>query len=75
MLYIDMSLMIPLLATGYLITIYVLLTLAQRVQRSPRYFTNPIKNALATRFPAESESKVNQVKGWSQRSQRESPPA
>lgn len=40
MIYHDMPVIIPVLATAYLLTVYVLLILAEKTARSSRYIAN-----------------------------------
>lgn len=53
MVYNDMPIIIPLLATGYLLTIYLLLMLAQWTMKSSRYAANSISDAYAPPLPSE----------------------
>lgn len=45
MAYNDMPVIIPLLATGYLLTIYLLLILAQRTTKNSRYAANSLSES------------------------------
>jgi hypothetical protein len=48
--YIDMPLIIPILAGGYLLTIYVLLILAERIAKGGRYVAS--ENAGSLPYPS-----------------------
>lgn len=65
MIYNDMPVIIPLLATGYLLTIYLLLTLAQRTIKSSGYATQAMTDTYAPYVPTESSSPTDEVKRWS----------
>lgn len=45
MIYTDMPIIIPVLATIYLLTIYLLLTVAQRKLNNSRYFAKSLTDA------------------------------
>ena len=47
MAYNDTAVIIPLLAAGYLLAIYLLLMLAQRTIKGSRYTTNSLRDAYA----------------------------
>ena len=53
MTYGDMPVIIPLLATGYLLTIYLLLILAQRTPKKPPQVLSP---KVVTPFPSLQET-------------------
>lgn len=70
MIYSDMPVIIPLLATGYLLTIYLLLTLAQRTLKSSSYIANSLTDAYAPYLSTEQASQIDEVERWSLRLQR-----
>jgi hypothetical protein len=55
MIYNVMPIIIPLLATGYLLTIYLLLMLAEWTMKSSRYVANSISDAYAPSLSSEEE--------------------
>lgn len=55
MVYTDMPIIIPLLATGYLFTIYLLLMLAEWTMKSSRYVANSMSDAYAPSLSSEEE--------------------
>jgi hypothetical protein len=61
----DMPVIIPLLATGYLLTIYLLLMLAQRTTKGSRYVANSAVDAYAPYVATEQSSKTDEVERWS----------
>lgn len=63
----DMPIIIPLLATGYLLTIYLLLMLAQWTMKSSRYVANSMNDAYAPYLPTEDTASKNDVKRLSLR--------
>ncbi|HEY9597891.1 MAG TPA: hypothetical protein V6D33_09490 [Cyanophyceae cyanobacterium] len=65
MIYNDMPVIIPLLATGYLLTIYLLLTLAQRTLKSSGYVAHSMTDSYAPYEPTESSVSTDEVKRWS----------
>ncbi|HEY9649662.1 MAG TPA: hypothetical protein V6C95_03295, partial [Coleofasciculaceae cyanobacterium] len=65
MIYNDMPVIIPLLATGYLLTIYLLLTLAQRTLKSSGYAAHSMTDSYASYGPIESSVSTDEVKRWS----------
>lgn len=65
MIYIDMPVIIPVLATGYLLTIYLLLTLAQRTIKNSRYVDNSLTDAYAPYVSIEQIPPTDEVEGWS----------
>jgi hypothetical protein len=69
MVYNDMPVIIPLLATGYLLTIYLLLMLAQWTMKSSRYVGNSLSDAYAPYLPEDVPQK-DDVERWSLRVQR-----
>jgi hypothetical protein len=60
----DMPVIIPLLATGYLLTIYLLLTLAQRTTKGSRYVANSGVDAYAPYVGTGQSSKTDEVARW-----------
>lgn len=68
MVYNDMPVIIPLLATGYLLTIYLLLMLAQWTMKSSRYVANSLSDAYAPYLPEDVPQK-DHVERWSIRVQ------
>jgi hypothetical protein len=64
MVYNDMPVIIPLLATGYLLTIYLLLMLAQWTMKNSRYAGNSLSDAYASYLPTEEASQKDQVERW-----------
>lgn len=67
MAYNDMPVIIPLLATGYLLTIYLLLILAQWTMKSSRYAANSLSDAYAPYLSTEDASQKDEVERWSLR--------
>lgn len=67
MVYNDMPIIIPLLATGYLLTIYLLLMLAQWTMKSSRYVANSMSDVYAPSLPSEEEVSQKEVERWSWR--------
>ncbi len=67
MVYNDMPIIIPLLATGYLLTIYLLLVLAQWTMKSSRYAANSMSDAYAPYLPTQEARQKNEVERWSLR--------
>lgn len=65
MIYMDMPVIIPLLATGYLLAIYLLLTLAQRTIKNSRYVDNSLTDAYAPFVSTEQTPQTDEVEGWS----------
>ncbi len=70
MTYNDMPVIIPLLATGYLLTIYLLLILAQRTIKSSRYVADSLTDAYASYVPTEQATHSDGVEQWSRTLQR-----
>lgn len=60
MIYNDMPVIIPLLATGYLLAIYLLLMLAQRAIDKSQYMANSVTDAY-TNLSTEQISQVSEV--------------
>lgn len=56
MIYTDMPVIIPALATIYLLTIYLLLILAQKTIKSTRYLADSLTDAYAPYVSTESTS-------------------
>ncbi|MEQ8995888.1 MAG: hypothetical protein RID53_05195 [Coleofasciculus sp. B1-GNL1-01] len=48
MIYTDMPLIIPVLATVYLVAIYLLLMVAQRTKKSSQYLASSLTDVYAT---------------------------
>ncbi len=67
MTYSTMPVIIPLLATGYLLTIYLLLMLAQRTLKNSRYVANSVTDAYASYMPAEPIRQADELERWSLR--------
>lgn len=63
--YMDMPVIIPLLATGYLLTIYLLLTLAQRTIKNSRYVDNSLTDAYTPFVSIEQTPQTDELEGWS----------
>ncbi len=61
MTYNDMPVIIPLLATGYLLTIYLLLILAQRTLKSSRYVADSVSDTYASYVPTEPAPYTDKV--------------
>ena len=61
MTYNDMPVIIPLLATGYLLTIYLLLILAQRTIKSSRYVADSVTDTYAAYVPTKQASHSDDV--------------
>lgn len=70
MTYNDMPVIIPLLATGYLLTIYLLLILAQRTIKSSHYVADSLTDAYASYVPTEQAPHSADVEQWSRTVQR-----
>lgn len=64
MVYKDMPIIIPLLATGYLFTVYLLLMLAQWTMKKSRYAANSMSDAYA-HSASEDALKQKQAQRWS----------
>ena len=67
MIYNDMPVIIPLLATGYLLTVYLLLMLAQRTTKSSRYVANSFTDAYAPYVQTEHAPQTDEIDRWSLR--------
>lgn len=65
MSYTGMPVIIPLLATGYLLTIYLLLMLAERTTKSSRYVANSLTDAYASYVATDPVAKKEEVERWS----------
>ena len=70
MTYNDMPVIIPLLATGYLLTIYLLLILAQRTLKSSRYVADSVTDTYASYVPTEPAPYTDNVEQRSRVLQR-----
>lgn len=73
MAYNDMPVIIPLLATGYLLTIYLLLILAQRTTKNSRYAANSLSETYSRYLPIQENLKLDKVERWPLRLQRLTP--
>lgn len=61
----DIPVIIPLLATGYLLTIYLLLMLAQRTTKGSRYVTDSVVDSYMPYTSTEQQlSKTDEVDRW-----------
>lgn len=67
MVYKDMPIIIPLLATGYLLTIYLLLMLAQWTMKNSRYAANSMSDAYSSTAAEEKIVRKNDLERWSLR--------
>jgi hypothetical protein len=65
MIYMDMPVIIPVLATCYLVTIYLLLTLAQRTIKNSRYVDNSLTDAYAHASTEPAPQTNDEVERWS----------
>ncbi len=65
MICMDMPVIIPVLATGYLLTIYLLLILAQRTINNSQYIGNSLKDSYAPYLPSEPAPQTDEVEKWS----------
>lgn len=65
MIYMDMPVIIPVLATGYLLTIYLLLILAQRTIKNSRYIGNSAAEDYTSYLPPEQEQTTDESEQWS----------
>jgi len=61
MTYFGMPVIIPILAAGYLLAIYLLLMLAQRMLKSSRYASNTLKDAYAAYSSTDRASQLDEV--------------
>ncbi|MBW4649718.1 MAG: hypothetical protein KME06_13660 [Kastovskya adunca ATA6-11-RM4] len=59
MTYGDMPVIIPLLATGYLLTIYLLLMLAQRAIKPSPYSSNSFSDIYSDYLPSEPAAQTD----------------
>lgn len=73
MAYNDMPVIIPLLATGYLLTIYLLLILAQRTTKNSRYAANSLAETYTRYLSTEDVPQIDKVERWPLRLQRLTP--
>lgn len=74
MSYTTMPVIIPLLATGYLLTVYLLLMLAQRTVKSSGYAPNP--NSFTDAYahaPTDQPSQADKVERWALRVSQAAP--
>ena len=65
MICMDMPLIIPVLATGYLVTIYLLLTLAQRAIKNSRYVDNSLTDSYAHISTEQTPQMNDEIDRWS----------
>ncbi len=65
MICMDMPVIIPILATGYLLTIYLLLTLAERVIKNPPYIDRSLTDAYAHYTTSEQPPQIDELEVWS----------
>ncbi|MCA1992839.1 MAG: hypothetical protein LDL41_12515 [Coleofasciculus sp. S288] len=65
MIYNDMPVIIPLLATGYLLTIYLLLILAQRTTKSSRYAADSFTDTYIPYLQTKTLPKPDELERWS----------
>lgn len=66
MIYMDMPVIIPVLATGYLLTIYLLLIVAQRTIKNSQYAGNSTtKDTYASYLPTEQAPPTEESEQWS----------
>jgi hypothetical protein len=72
MSYTTMPVIIPLLATGYLLTVYLLLMLAQRTVKSSGYAPNSFTDAYA-HAPTDQPSQADKVERWALRVSQAAP--
>ncbi len=72
MSYTTMPVIIPLLATGYLLTVYLLLMLAQRSVKSSGYTPNSFTDAYA-HAPTDQPSQADKVERWALRVSQAAP--
>jgi len=63
--YNDMPVIIPVLATGYLLTIYLLLILAERTTKTSRYVADSFTDAYIPSGATESASRIDEIERWS----------
>ena len=61
MTYNDMPVIIPVLATAYLLTVYVLLILAERTAKSSRYIANSVTSHVIPYTATDSTLQSNEV--------------
>ena len=63
--YNDMPVIIPVLATGYLLTIYLLLILAERATKTSRYVADSFTDAYIPSGATESAPRIDEIERWS----------
>lgn len=61
MTYFGMPAIIPILAAGYLLAIYLLLMLAQRMYKSSQYASNTLTDVYAAYSSTEQASQLDEV--------------
>jgi hypothetical protein len=59
--YNDMPVIIPVLATGYLLTIYLLLILAERTTKTSRYVADSFTDAYIPSGATESAPRIDEI--------------
>ena len=64
MIYMTMPVIIPVLAAGYLLTIYLLLTLAQRTIKNSRYLGSALTDAYAPYVSTKETPQSIEGEGW-----------
>lgn len=64
MLYMNMPVIIPVLAAGYLLTIYLLLTLAQRTIKNSPYVDSSLTEAYAPYLSTNETPQTDEGEGW-----------
>jgi hypothetical protein len=65
MIYMNMPVIIPVLAAGYLLTIYLLLTLAQRTIKNSRYVDSSLTDAYVPYVSTNDATQAEEDNGWS----------
>jgi hypothetical protein len=65
MIYMNMPVIIPVLAAGYLLTIYLLLTLAQRTIKNSRYVDSSLTDAYVPCVSTNDTPQTDESNGWS----------
>lgn len=65
MIYMNMPVIIPILAAGYLLTIYLLLTLAQRAIKNSRYVDSSLTDAYVPYVSTNDTPQADEGNGWS----------
>lgn len=65
MIYMNMPVIIPVLAAGYLLTIYLLLTLAQRTIKNSRYVDSSLTDVYVPYLSTNDAPQTDEGNGWS----------